>query len=51
MSRLALYIAGVSAALAAFVAIRKQQRLHRRVPVKEAAAMLQNAWANHHTRA
>ncbi len=51
MSRLALYIGGVSAILAACVVFGDQRRATRRVPVKRAAAMLQKAWADHHTTA
>jgi hypothetical protein len=50
MVRFALYIAGVSAALAAWVVIDDRNRAKRRVPVKKAAAMLQQAWSDHHTR-
>jgi hypothetical protein len=51
MMRLALYIGGLSAALAACVVIQYQKRPLRRVPVKDAAAMLRQAWADHHTQA
>jgi len=51
MLRLALYVGGLAAAVAACVVWRNQQRAMRKVPVKEAAAMLQQAWADHHTRA
>jgi hypothetical protein len=49
MTRLALCIAGASAALAACVLIRDWKRATRRVPVKDAATMLRQAWADHHT--
>jgi hypothetical protein len=51
MMRIVCYLGGIAAALAAYVALQNQRRAMRRVPVKEAAAMLQNAWADHHTRA
>jgi len=51
MLRFALYLAGISTAVAAYVAYQKQKRAMRRIPVKEAAALLQQAWADHHTRA
>lgn len=53
MSRLALYIFGVSTVLTAWVVYKDQQRAYRtrRVPVKKAAAMLQEAWSDSHTRA
>jgi hypothetical protein len=51
MIRWALYIAGISAGFAACMVWREQRRATRRVPVKEAAALLQQAWADHHTRA
>jgi hypothetical protein len=51
MLRIALYVGGVAAGLAAWVIWRDQIRATRRVPVKEAAALLQQAWADHHTRA
>jgi hypothetical protein len=51
MFRLALYVGGIAAGLAALVVWRDQSRARRRVPVKDAAAMLSEAWADHHTRA
>jgi hypothetical protein len=51
MLRLALYVGSVAAGLAAWMIWRDQTRANRRVPVKEAAAMLAEAWADHHTRA
>jgi hypothetical protein len=53
MSRLPLYIFGVSAFLTVYAFYKKLQRADptRRVPVKKAAAMLQEAWSDHHTRA
>jgi hypothetical protein len=50
MIRLSLYVLGVSAFLAAW-AVYQDQRKRRPVPVKKAAAMLEEAWADHHTRA
>jgi hypothetical protein len=51
MLRLAFYVGGVAAGLAAWMVWRDQIRANRRVPAKEAAAMLAEAWADHHTRA
>jgi hypothetical protein len=53
MSRLALYIFGVSTAITAWAVYRDRRRAHltRRVPAKKAAAMLQEAWSDNHTRA
>jgi hypothetical protein len=51
MLRLALYVGGVAAGLAAWLVWRDQVNAVRRVPVKQAAAMLQEAWADHHTTA
>ena len=54
MLRWALYVSGVSAGLAAWVLFGDKNRVARRqgrVPVKQAAAMLQEAWADHHTQA
>ncbi len=50
MFRLSLYVLGISAFLAACAAYRHQQ-MKKPIPVKKAAAMLQQAWADHHTRA
>jgi len=49
MMRLALYTTAVSAALAACIVIRRRVIASRPVPAKKAAAMLQQAWADHHT--
>jgi hypothetical protein len=57
MNRLGLYVAGVSAVVAAWMMFRNRMSLpdrltsgpNRRVPVKKAAEMLQHAWADHHT--
>jgi hypothetical protein len=53
MSRLALYIFGVSTALTAWAIYRNKQNADptRRIPAKKAAAMLQEAWSDYHTRA
>ena len=53
MFRMALYIFGASTALTAWVLFKTQQNPDptRRIPVKKAAAMLQEAWADYHTRA
>ena len=50
MFRATLYVLGISAFVAAWAIYRDQQKT-RPVPVKQAAEMLQNAWANNHTRA
>jgi len=49
MMRVALYLGGVAAAFAACFVYMDRQRAIRPVPVKKAAAMLQEAWADHHT--
>ncbi len=51
MLRVALYLGGVSAALAAWVVFENWNSATRIVPAAKAAAMLQQAWADHHTRA
>jgi len=53
MSRLPIYIFGVSTVFAAWALYRKQQKayLTRPIPAKKAAAMLQEAWSDYHTRA
>jgi len=51
MLRVALYLGGASAALAAWVLFGNQNSASRRVPAAKAAAMLQEAWADHHTQA
>jgi hypothetical protein len=50
MFRLSLYVLGVSAFVAAWAAYRNQQ-MKKPIPAQKAAAMLQQAWADHHTRA
>jgi hypothetical protein len=49
MLRLAFYVSGLTAALAAYYVYLDQKRTTRRIPVKDAAALLQKAWADHHT--
>lgn len=49
--RFALYLSAMTAGAAAYVIWWEQTRPFRHVPVKKAAAMLQEAWADHHTRA
>ncbi len=44
MNRLALYLGGISAAMAAMVLFHDKQRAARRVPATKAAAMLKAAW-------
>jgi len=51
MFRMALYIVGVSTALTAWAVLRSRQDPMRRIPAKKAAAMLQEAWSDYHTRA
>jgi hypothetical protein len=50
MFRVSLYVLGVSAFLAAWTVYRDGQK-RKPVPVDKAAAMLQQAWADNHTRA
>jgi hypothetical protein len=49
MNRFALL--SLVATVAAWILIRNTQSPKRIVPVKEAAAKLQQAWADHHTTA
>jgi hypothetical protein len=53
MRRLALYIVGVSTVFTAWALYKNRQKayLTRPVPAKKAAAMLQEAWSDYHTRA
>ena len=53
MLRLALYICAASTAVTAWVFYKDQQKAYRmrRIPVTKAAAMLQEAWSDNHTRA
>jgi hypothetical protein len=48
MFRLSLYVLGVSALVAVWAAYRNQQ-MKKPMPVRKAASMLQQAWADHHT--
>jgi hypothetical protein len=50
MSRLSLYVVGISALVAAWAVYRNEQKKIP-MPVTKAAAMLQQAWADHHTTA
>ncbi|MGA9585216.1 MAG: hypothetical protein WBQ95_07800 [Terracidiphilus sp.] len=50
MFRLSLYVLGVSAFAAAWAVYRNQQK-KKPIPASKAAAMLQQAWGNHHTYA
>jgi hypothetical protein len=49
MFRLSLYVLGVSALVAAWAAYRNEQK-KKPIPVRKAAAMLEQAWADHRTR-
>jgi hypothetical protein len=51
MLRITLYLGGVAMGIAALVVWREHERAMRKVPAKEAAALLGAAWADHHTRA
>jgi hypothetical protein len=51
MKRLAWCIGSITAAVVACVFVRDRRRAARPVPVKQAAAMLREAWADHHTMA
>jgi hypothetical protein len=48
MFRLSLYVLGVSAFVAACAAYQNQQK-KKPMPVGKAAALLQQAWADHRT--
>jgi hypothetical protein len=50
MFRAALYIFGISAVAAAWVAYRDQKKARRLVPVQQAAVKLRQVWADHHTQ-
>ena len=50
MFRLSLYVVGISSFVAAWAIYRNEQK-KKPMPVTKAAAMLQQAWADHHTRA
>jgi hypothetical protein len=49
MSRLPIYVFSISAFLTAWALYRNQRT--RPMPAKKAAEMLQEAWADYHTRA
>lgn len=56
MARLSLYLIGIAAGVAAIVTYRNRNNnlsmnSNGRLPVKKAADMLREAWADHHTRA
>jgi hypothetical protein len=51
MLRFFLYVGGVSAGLAAWLVFENRNRASRVIPATKAAAMLQEAWADHHTQA
>ncbi len=51
MFRMVLYVGGMAAGFAALLLWQQQKRAMRKVPVQEAAEMLKQAWADHHTRA
>lgn len=48
MFRLSLYVVGISACVVAWAVYRNEQKKIP-MPVTKAAAMLQQAWADHHT--
>ena len=50
MFRLSLYVIGVSAMCRRMGCYRNQQK-RKPMPVQKAASMLQQAWADHRTRA
>lgn len=51
MLRLALYAAGVSAGLAAWIVFGQRNGVGGTVRAKDAADMLREAWADNHTQA
>jgi hypothetical protein len=51
MLRIAMYVGGMAAGIAAWVVWQNQVRAHRKVPVQQAAEQLKAAWADYHTRA
>jgi hypothetical protein len=51
MFRIAMYVSGMAVALVGLMAWREHARATRRVPAKEAAEQLRQAWADYHTRA
>jgi hypothetical protein len=51
MFRLTFFTLGISAGFAACMAYWERKSVQRPLPVKKAAAKLQEAWADNHTRA
>ena len=51
MFRIALYVGGMAAGVAAFLVWQDRRRATRRVPAKDAAELLRAAWSDYHTRA
>ena len=55
MARMSLYLIGIAAGVAAIITYRNRAaelaNPKHRVPVKKAADMLREAWADHHTTA
>jgi hypothetical protein len=51
MFRIAMYVGGVAAGVAAFMVWQDRVRAMRKVPAKVAAEQLKAAWADYHTRA
>lgn len=49
MFRMSIYVLGISAFVAAWAAYRYEQKT-RPMPVREARAKLQKAWADNHTQ-
>ena len=51
MLRFVFYAGGFMAGVAALILWRDQQKAMRPIPVKQAADLLREAWADNHTRA
>ena len=51
MGRVVFYLGGIAAGLAAWLIMREQLSAARRIPAVQAAEMLREAWADHHTTA
>ena len=52
MARTFLFILGTLSAYAAWALAKGQPKIARKpIPARQAAALLQQAWADHHTRA
>jgi len=51
MFRIAMYVGGVAAGVAALMVWQDRVRAMRKVPAKVAAEQLKAAWADYHTRA